>query len=848
MFFKRLSKSKSTQSPAVTTDDGAKPETAASVSAAAAPSGGGAQALPAADLRRTVDSKSLGFKTTADLQPAAGLIGQERALKALDFGLSIKARDFNIFVLGPPACGKSTAVRAHLAKAAAASPAPSDWVYVNNFANPRRPRAIELPAGRADSLSRGVLSALRELADTLPAAFESEDYKARRSAIEEEFRGKREDALDAVYTKADQQNIAVLRTPLGFGMAPMHDGKVVRSEVFNQLPETMRRDVESRISSLQTELENILADAPKADKRRRQQLAELNQDVSQHAVEDALDALSSAFSDLPDVAAFLADVEKDLIENAASLVASPTGKGAPAPAAIAQDSRFRRYMVNVVVAQKDEKSGAPVAEALHPTAANIAGHAEHFHNGQGVTTDFLLIRPGALHRANGGALMIDARDIVNSTPAWGALKRALKSGEINIEAADGGPNGAAAESLEPDPIPLNIKVILFGEPELFYRLHQDDPGFAQLFKVQADFDETIDRSKENDASYARLIASMVEAHGLKPVDAGGVARLIEEASRIAEDSDKLSIEVGLIADIVREADYWSDGENRKTTTSEDIVRALEERTRRADRIRDDVRESVERGIVLVETKGAKVGQINGLSLVQKGGFSFGRPARITARVHLGQGRVTDIEREVNLGGPLHSKGVMILWGYLAGRFAQDVPLALAATLVFEQSYGTIEGDSASSAELLALLSALSDTPLRQDLAVTGSVNQLGELQAVGGVNEKIEGFYDICASRGITGTQGVVIPRANRQHLMLRADVVRAVKDGRFAIYTAKTVDEGLALLTGIEAGERGSDGRFPAETVNGRIEARLRSFAERVRAFSLGKEASAGATAGGAT
>jgi lon-related putative ATP-dependent protease len=842
MFFKRLSKSKSAQTPAETADVGTKdaganPDTAIPVPAMQSASG--TKALAAGDLRRTVDSKSLGFKTTADLKPETGLIGQDRALKALDFGLTIKARDFNIFVLGPPACGKNTAVRAHLAKAAAASSTPSDWVYVNNFSDRRRPRAIELAAGRGTALRQGMQAALRELAACLPAAFETEDYQARRRAIEEEFRGTREDALEGVFVKADKQNIAVLRTPLGFGMAPMHDGKVVKSEVFNQLPETMRRDVESRISALQSELENILADAPKADKRRRKQLKDLNDDVSRHAVEDALEEVSAKFSDVPEVAAFLADVEKDLIENAASFVLLQSHKEPPVPGPIEQDSRFRRYAVNVVVSQKDPKSGAPVVENPNPTVANLTGHMERIQDGQGIVSDFLLIRPGALHRANGGALMIDAREIVNSPPTWNALKRALKSGEINIDPYAAEQAGMlAGETLEPDPIPLNIKVILFGEPDLFYRLQQDDPGFSQLFKVQADFDETIDRSKDNDAAYARLIASIVETHGLRPIDASGVARLIEEASRIAEDSDKLSIEVGRIADIVREADYWSDSENRKVTTSEDIIRAIEERTRRSDRVREDVQESVERGIVLVETKGTKAGQINGLSLVQKGGFSFGRPARITARAHLGQGRVTDIEREVNLGGPLHSKGVMILWGYLAGRFAQDVPLSLAATLVFEQSYGAVEGDSASSAELFALLSALSDTPLRQDLAVTGSINQLGELQAVGGVNEKIEGFYDVCAARGVTGTQGVIIPRANQQHLMLREDVVRAVKDGRFAIYAIKTVDEGLSLLTGLDAGEKGADGRFPGESVNGRIEARLRAFAERARAFALGKEA----------
>lgn len=828
MFFKRLTKTKSAPAPSQPAEDTARPDDAIPVPALQANSG--PQPLGASDLRRTVDSKSLGFKTTADLEPAEGLIGQDRALKALDFGLRIRARDFNIFVLGPPASGKSTAVRAHLAKVAAASATPSDWIYVNNFDDPRRPRAIELPAGRAKALSKGMLAALHELAATLPAAFDAEDYRARRRAIDEEFRGSHEDALDAVYAKAAQQNIAVLRTPLGFGMAPMHEGKVVKSEVFNQLPESMRRDVETRITSLQAELERILSSAPKADKRRREQLAELNEEVARHAIEDALDELSASFSDVAEVAKFLADAEDDMIANAARF-ATPATEAERTPAALAEDPRFRRYMINVMVSHESD-TGAPVREEMSPTTGSLSGYVEPAPQSAAQRADFLAIRPGTLHGANGGALILDARRITSSTAVWEALKRALKSGEIRIDAASGVPGAAA--SLDPDPIPLAIKVVLLGDADLFYRLRQDDPDFAGLFKVQADFDETIDRNKDNDAAYARLVASIVKRHELKPVDAAGVARLIEEAARIAEDSEKLSIEVGLIADIVREADYWSDSADHKVTKAEDVARAIEERTRRADRARDDVQESVERGIMLVDTKGSKVGQINGLSLVQKGGFSFGRPARITARVHLGQGRVTDIEREVQLGGPLHSKGVMILWGYLAGRYAQDVPLALAATLVFEQSYGTVEGDSASSAELFALLSALSDAPVRQDLAVTGSVNQWGEVQAVGGVNEKIEGFFDVCSARGITGTQGVIIPHANRQHLMLREDVVKAVKDGRFSIYAIKTADEGLALLTGLEAGQKGADGRFGAETVNGRIEARLRTFAERARSFSI--------------
>ncbi|HEX2840931.1 Lon protease family protein [Hyphomicrobium sp.] len=839
MFFKRLTKNKSAPKSPHTADAETRSEQKSSSSASTS----GAQALSPAELRRTVDPTSLGFKTTDNLDPATSPIGQDRALKAINFGLSMKARDFNVFVVGPPGTGKSTVVRSHLAKVAAASQTPPDWVYVTNFDDPRRPRALALPPGRGRALSQSLLEALREVAATLPAAFQSGDYQARRRAIEEEFRASQDDALETIRIKAAQQNIAVLRTPLGYGMAPMHDGKVVKPDVFNQLPESMRRDVETRVSALQTELETILASGPKADKERRRQLAELNQDVSRHAIEEALDAVSSAFADLPDIAAFLAGVEQHLTATCEQFLDTPANGRAVTSFDPAQDARLRRYLVNVVVSRDDEKSGAPVIDLANPTLANLVGHIDPLtpstgSPGSGSAGDVLIIRPGALHRANGGALLMEARQLSAVPAAWEALKRALKSGEIVVEGLDGpGPGAVATQPVAPEPIPLLVKIVLFGQAEHFSELEQTDPDFSRLFKVQADFDTTVARSKDNDEAFGQFVASMVATHDLKPVEASGVARLMEEAARMAEDRDKLSIEAGRISDILREADYWSDSADRKATTADDILRAIKERTRRADRSREHIQESVERGIVLVDTDGKKIGQINALSLIQKGAFSFGRPARITARVHLGQGRVTDIEREVKLGGPLHSKGVMILWGYLAGRFAQEIPLALAATLVFEQSYDTVEGDSASAAELFALLSALADAPLRQELAVTGSVNQWGDVQAIGGVNEKIEGFFDVCAARGLTGTQGVVIPEANRQHLMLREDIVDAVREGRFTIYSIKTVDDGIALLTGLEAGTKGDDGRFGTESVNGRVAAKLKAYADRSRTFALSRD-----------
>jgi lon-related putative ATP-dependent protease len=622
-------------------------------------------------------------------------------------------------------------------------------------------------------------------------------------------------------------------------MAPMHEGKVVKPEVFNALPETMRKDVEVKIETLQKELEAILERMPKADKKRRSQLSELNEEVARHAVDAALDDLMAAFSDVPQVVDYLRAAGDDLTRNVALFLLSGEEENAIVrqPVDTARDARFRRYQVNVMVSNRSSPTGAPMIEELNPIYGNIVGRIEHIAQMGTLVTDFLLIKPGALHAANGGYLLIDARKLLLSPFAWEALKRALKAKAVHIEQPSEavGFSLISTQSLDPDPIPLDVRVVLFGDRELYYLLAAHDPDFAGLFKVQADFDDTITRSSENDNAYARVIASIIKEHGLKPLDAAAVARIIDEGARLADDREKLSIEIGRIADIVREADYWSGQAKRKVTTRQDVARAIEEQVQRADRLRDRAQETIARGVVLVDTEGSQIGQINGLSVIQLGSFAFGRPSRITARVRVGGGRVVDIEREAKLGGPLHSKGVMILWGFLAGRYALDVPLALAATLVFEQSYGGVDGDSASAAELFALLSALAEQPIRQSLAVTGSVNQRGEVQAIGGVNEKIEGFFDICRARGLNEQQGVLIPKSNVQHLMLREDVVDAVKHGQFAIYPIATIDEGIEILTGVKAGERGPEGRFPGGTINRLVEDKVKSFAERARGFAKG-------------
>ncbi len=800
------------------------------------------QALEAAELRHAVNPATLGFKTTDELLPVTGLIGQERALKAIQFGSDIKSHDFNVFVLGPPASGKSTAVRAHLGPKAAQAPPPPDWAYVYNFENPNRPKALKLPHGRAKALAKGMIEALDELRGVLPARFESEDYQVRRRAIDEQFRSGNEEALEGLSKKAQSQNIALLRTPSGFAMAPMHESKVVKPEVFNALPEAMRRDVENKIAALEKELGQVLERFPRTEKKRRAQLSELNEEVAKAAIRDALVDLHTSVSDIPQAAAYLEAAGADMVRNVGLFLATGEEENAIVrqPVDTARDPRFRRYMVNVMAANGEGGSGrAPLVEEVNPTYGNLVGRVEHIAQMGTLVTDFLLIRPGALHKANGGYLLLDARRLLLSPFAWEALKRAIKAQEIRVEQPMEAAGLMSTQSLDPEPIPLDIKVVLFGDRELYYMLAALDPDFSRMFKVQADFDDSIKRSSENDNAYARFIASVVKEHGLKPVDAAGVARIIDQGARLADDREKVSLELGRIADIVREADYWSGQAKRKITTRQDVARAVEEQIQRADRLRDRSQETINRGIVMVDTEGAQIGQINGLSVLQLGSFAFGRPSRITARVRLGSGRVMDIEREAKLGGPLHSKGVMIMWGFLAGRYALEVPLALAATLVFEQSYGGVDGDSASSAELYALLSALAEVPIKQALAVTGSVNQHGEVQAIGGVNEKIEGFFDICQARGLNEEQGVLIPKSNVQHLMLREDVVEAAKNGQFAIYPVGSIDEGIEILTGVKAGERAADGRFPAGTLNRLVEDKLKMFAERGRGFAkIGEQA----------
>jgi lon-related putative ATP-dependent protease len=783
-------------------------------------------------LYRRANLSSLSFTTTDELPALEATVGQRRALDAIEFGTGIDSKGFNIFVIGSSTAHIQEAVKAIIAPSAAEKPTPSDWVYVNNFKESHKPIAIKLPTGRAIEFRDSMHRLIEDLKITLPAMFEGEDYQARRNAIDQSFQTKQGDAFTALRDKALSQGIIILRTPLGFTLVPAQDGKVVPPDEFSTWAKEKQRQVQESIRSLEGDLERILRQIPQWEKQRRDEIQKLTRETAQFAIGQSIEDIKELFADLSRIIEHLEAVRSDLIENAGMFIVKGEEEGGDGIDKRLGDP-FARYEVNVFVTRPGNVAGAPVVEELHPTLTNLIGAVEYISHQGTLVTNFRLIKPGALHRGNGGFVLLDIRSLLMEPFSWSALKRTLRRGEIKIEDIGRLIGLASTVSLEPDPIPLDVKIVLFGDRLLYYLLAAFDPDVGEHFKVLADFEDDVDRSLESEAVHARLIASLLQKNGLKPFERGAVAVMIEQAARLADHAGKLSLSIGEIRDVLAESSFWAGQAGRSTVVESDVKRALREREFRRSRLRDRTLELIRQDVALIETSGAKIGQINGLSVLELGGYRFGKPTRITCRVRPGAGKLVDIEREVEMGGPLHSKGVLILSGFLAGRYALDTPMSLFASLVFEQSYTGVEGDSASSAELYALMSALAELPLRQDLAVTGSVNQHGQVQAIGGVNEKIEAFFEICSQKGLTGTQGVVIPMANVQHLMLHEDVVEACAAGKFAIYPVSTVDQGISLLTGHPAGDRGTDGSFPAGTVNRKVEECLRSFARIRQSFA---------------
>jgi len=789
------------------------------------------QPLAAERLYRRADLAALSFESTADIEPADGLVGQQRALDAIAFGTRIGEPGFNLFVVGPSGMRAQRAVELVLQEAAGERRSPSDWVYVNNFSDPRKPTAIELPAGRAGEFRDAMHALIDDLKTALPAVFESGDYQTRRGAIDQAFQSKQAEAFNALNEKAAAKNIIILRTPMGFALAPARDGHPVPPDEFRTWEEAKRKEVQGTIEELEKDLEQIVRQLPQWETERRDEIRKLNRETAKFAIGRFIDTAKACFADMPKILAHLEAIRADLIENVALFVVKSEGEEGPS----LQDqleAPFDRYTVNVLVGHAGREPAAPIVEELHPTLSNLLGSIEYVSRHGVLVTNFRLIKAGAIHRANGGFLLLDARSLLMEPFSWTALKRMLRQREVRIEDLGRFIGLTSTVSLEPDAIPLDAKVVLFGDRLLYYLLAAFDPDVAEHFKVLADLEDDTDRTPATEAAHARMIAALARRHGVKPVDRAGTALMIEHAARLADHANRLTLVVDQLDDVLAEADFWAGKAGRTVISRDDVETAIERRIRRSSRLRDRAQESILQDVALIDTSGTRIGQVNGLSVAELAGFRFGRPTRITCRVRPGAGKLVDIEREVALGGPIHSKGVLILSGYLAGRYALDTPMSLFASLVFEQSYGGVEGDSASSAELYALLSALAEMPLRQDLAVTGSVNQHGQVQAIGGVNEKIEGFFDICQKRGLTGTQGALIPKANVQNLMLRNDVIEACSRGKFAVFPVTTIDEGVALLTGRPAGERGGDGLYPAQSLNRLVEDRLHAFARIRQSF----------------
>jgi lon-related putative ATP-dependent protease len=767
------------------------------------------------------DPAEFDFETTNDLPDLDDIIGQERALEAMRFGIGIRREGYNLFVLGSSGVGKRTSVERFLQQRSAAEPRPSDWCYVNNFDDPNKPHAIELPAGRGLKFHDDMDELLEELRTAIPAALKSPAHKERVESIERETKEQQEAAFQTLAEKATARHIQLMRTSGGFALAPIFEGKVISQDEFAHLPQATQEEIERSVAELQEELQNLVESVPHNRRLMRDKIKKINREATSIAIGQSIAQIRKQYADLPAVLEYLVAVERDVIENADDFCVPDEEPMMPFGMPMPRRDSFDEYRANLIV-DNSETPGAPVVYEDHPTFQNLLGRVEHESQMGTLLTDFTLIKSGALHRANGGYLVVDVLRLLQQPFAWEGLKRCLQSGVIKIESLAETLSLISTVSLEPEPIPLNVKVVLLGERMLYYLLCEYDQDFVALFKVAADFEEQMERTPENCRLYARMIATLARREQQRPLDRSAVAAVLEHSARVADDSQRLTTHMRTIADLMREADYWASCDGASIVRREHVRVAIDKSIHRVDRLRERIQEEIQRGTLMIDTEGAKVAQINGLSVLQLGNFAFGRPSRITATARLGKGEVIDIEREVALGGAIHSKGVLILGSFLAARYAPDHPLSLTASVVFEQSYGPIDGDSASVAELCALLSALADVPIRQSLAVTGSINQHGSVQPIGGVNEKIEGFFDVCRVRGLNGQHGVLIPASNVKHLMLRDDVVAAASGGQFHIYAIETIDQAIGLLTGLPAGERQPDGSFPAGSVNQRVQARL--------------------------
>jgi len=792
-------------------------------------------------LRRRCDPAQFGFATTAELGAGPEILGQARATDAIAFGVGIRQPGYNLFVAGPSGVGRRTLVEHLLREAPPPGAPPRDWCYVNNFNDPQRPLALGLPAGRGSQLRDDMARWVSELRDAIPAAFDTDEYRDRVGRIDADFNERQQKGFESIGERAASDGIALLRTPAGFSFAPLSGREIMSPEEFGKLAPERQREITEKMRRYEAELEAMVRQLMQWRRERAEVIRKLNEEVVEFAVGRITAELRERYADLPEAAAFLDAARADVISHVDDFRKPGEQTTEVDGMVVKTEADLHRYRVNVLVAN-DPSHASPQVFEDHPSYSNLVGRVEHVAHFGALVTNFTLIRAGSLHRANGGYLLVDVVKLLMQPYAWEGLKRALRTHEIRIDSLAQIYSMVSTLSLEPQPIPLEVKVVLFGPEYLQPLLQAYDPDFGALFKVVAEFSDDLTWTPDSAQAAARLVAGIVHRHGLRPLSREAVAAVVEESARLAGDATKLSVHMRSIEELIQESDYWAGHAGRDTVGADDVDRAVRAQIERLALTRDRVQEAVLRGLIMIDTDGATVGQVNGLMVIPLGRASFALPGRITATTRFGKGELIDIHREIALSGAIHSKGVLTLSSFLATRFGRRRGLSLSATLSFEQVYHTVDGDSASVAELCALLSSLSGIPIRQDVAVTGSVNQNGQVQAIGGVNEKIEGFFDICEARGLTGRQAVVIPEANRDQLMLRADVIAAVREGRFAVHAVRHVDEAIELLTGVPAGAEGVAG-FPPESVNGRVAARLAQFeaAAQPRGVAPGKSGTTG-------
>ncbi len=789
--------------------------------------------LPLEKLRWECDPNQFDFQTTNDLPELEGTIGQQRAIKSIEFGLDMEDAGYNIYVAGEAGTGRSSSIKNLLKKRAATEPPPSDWCYVHNFKNPDNPLALSLAAGMGNELAKDMKELLDSIRGDIPKALDSKEYEMNKANIIEKYQEKNGELFSALEVEAAAHDFALQRTVSGLVMVPQKEGRNYTQEEYEALSKEEQENLERVGKELTEKLNDVLRQVRDNEKATKDELSQLDRDIGLSAVGHHIEPLQEKYKDSEKVVKYLEAVKEDILLNMEDF--KPQGP-APQIAGIRlprQEPSFERYEVNVLV-DNHEAKGAPIVFEINPTYNNLFGRIEHvMQMGGATTTNFTLIKAGALHRANGGYLIVDAREVLINPFAWDALKRCIRNGEIRIEDVLEQYRFMTFVSLKPEPVPLQAKLIMIGSPWIYYLLFHLEPDYRKFFKVKADFDSRVARTPEIMRDYALLVSVHCKRENLLPFDRTAVAALLEYSARLVEDQEKISSQFMELSDLIREASYWAKKENAELVTREYVKRAIDEKTYRSNRIEERMQELFEEGTIFVDTDGSEVGQINGLSVMSMGDHTFGRPSRVTARIYMGRAGMVNIEREVKMSGPIHDKGVLILTGYLGGKYAHDKPLSFSASITFEQSYQGVEGDSASSTELYALLSALSGVPLRQDIAVTGSVNQLGKVQPIGGVNYKVEGFYAVCKAKGLTGKQGVMIPKSNERHLMLNDEVVQAVKDGKFNVWSIENIDEGIELLTGMPAGEKQPDGSYPEGTINFLVNKRLRDLVESMKKFA---------------